>query len=194
MASNDIKSGSRNVNIIISVSILVPLLVAVLIFMPAKINAGSWIYFLPDLHAVINSLTAVVLVLALIAIKSGNIVLHRSLMISCFFLGALFLVSYIIYHSSAVSAKFGDTNFDGVVSAEELSLVGQIRTTYLFILFSHIALSMVVVPLVLFAFYFALTEKIEKHRKIVKWTFPIWLYVSITGVVVYLMISPYYPY
>ncbi|MEL7006832.1 MAG: DUF420 domain-containing protein, partial [Bacteroidota bacterium] len=106
----------------------------------------------------------------------------------------LFLVSYIIYHSSSQSVKFGDINGDGSLSVKELEMIGSSRGAYLFILFSHILLSIGVVPLVLFAFYYALTGKIEKHKKLVRWTFPVWLYVSITGVIVYLMINPYYPW
>ena len=103
---------------------------------------------------------------------------HRISMMSAFVLGSLFLVSYVIYHSMADSTTFGGE--------------GWIRPVYYFLLLSHILLAIVVVPFVLFAFYFALTDKIEKHKKIVKYTFPIWLYVSVTGVLVYLMISPYY--
>ena len=99
-------------------------------------------------------------------------------MITAFVLGALFLILYILYHSNAPPTKYGGE--------------GIIRIVYFFFLFSHILLAFIVVPLVLSAIYFALFQKIEKHKKMVKYTFPIWLYVSITGVIVYLMISPYY--
>jgi len=100
-------------------------------------------------------------------------------MISAFILGCIFLIFYVIYHANAPSTKFGGE--------------GLIRYVYFFFLITHILLAFIVVPLVLSAIYFAVSDKIEKHRKIVKFTFPVWLYVSITGIIVYLMISPYYP-
>lgn len=179
---------------IISVSVIIPVAVALLLFVPKSFSIGddSWVRSLPFLNAIINSTTAALLVLALVAIKMKKIVLHRNLMTLSLILGSLFLVSYIIYHASVDSTKFGDIDHDGVLSVTETESVASIRTFYLVTLLSHIALSIVVVPLVLFAFYYALTDQIARHRKIVKFTFPIWLYVSITGVLVYLMISPYY--
>lgn len=110
-----------------------------------------------------------------------------------FTLGSLFLVSYVIYHSTADSTIYGDLNGNGVLDdTEKTKELMWWRGLYVGILLPHIILAAVVVPFVLFAFYYALNDKIEKHKKIVKWTFPIWLFVSITGVVVYLMISPYY--
>lgn len=189
-----VQSSTRNTRIIIGVSVVIPLAVAALILLPQKINAGSWVYFLPDLNAVINSLTAILLLLALVMIKRGNVAAHRMLMTSGLILGFLFLICYIIYHASAPSIKYGDLNVDGVLSEAELSAVGNSRSVYLGILFSHIILSIFVVPFVLFAFYYAFSGKIEKHKKIVKFTFPLWFYVSVSGVVVYLMISEYYPW
>lgn len=189
-----IQSNSRNTNVIIGVSVVIPLAVAALILLPQKINAGSWVYFLPDLNAVINSLTAVFLVVAVIMVKRGNIAAHRTFMTSGLALGFVFLLSYIIYHASVESVKFGDSNGDGILSEAELIAVNGSRGIYLFFLASHILLSIVVVPFVLFAFYYALSGKVEKHKKIVKFTFPVWLYVSVTGVIVYFMISQYYPW
>ncbi len=175
------------------VSILIPVVVAFLILFPGKLSfTGSWVYKLPAIHAGINSLTAVVLTGALVAIKRGNVKLHRSLMFTALGLGVLFLVSYILYHSSVESVKFGDANHDGIVSQVELDQVGASRMVYFFVLASHILLSIAVVPFVLLAFYYALTEQINKHKKMVKYTYPVWLYVSVTGVIVYFMISPYY--
>lgn len=147
---------------------------------------------LPSLNAVLNSTTAVLLIAAFFAIKAKKIVLHRSLMLTSLALGALFLVSYILYHSSTATTIFGDIDHNGTLDPSELEQLGNSRLVYLIILLSHIALSFVVVPFVLMAFYFALSDQIDRHKKIVKFTFPIWLYVSITGVIVYLMISPYY--
>ena len=118
--------------------------------------------------------------------------LHRSFMFASLILGVFFLISYVLYHSSVESVKFGDINHDGMVSDAELLKVGTSRVIYLVILASHILLSILVVPFVLFAFYYALSDQIERHKKMVKYTYPVWLYVSITGVVVYFMIKPYY--
>ena len=163
--------------IIIGISIIVPILVAVLLFMPNKISFfGINPKILPHFNAIINSLTAVLLIVSFILIKLKNIRLHKIFMMTSFVLGSIFLVSYIIYHSSV----------------ESTSYEGDYEWIYFTTLFSHILLSIIVVPFVLFAFYFSLTNQLNKHKKIVKYTFPLWLYVSISGVIVYLMISPYY--
>ncbi|MBK6263724.1 DUF420 domain-containing protein [Marivirga sp. S37H4] len=175
-------------------SIVIPVVVAVLIFAPQKIEgAGDWVYLLPHLNATFNSVTSIVLILGLVFILRKNIQAHRLMMSIAFTLGSLFLVSYVIYHATADSTVFGDLNGNGVLDeVEKTQELMSLRSIYIVVLLSHIILAAIVVPFVLFAFYFALTDKIDKHRKIVKYTFPIWLYVSITGVVVYLMISPYY--
>ena len=173
-------------------SVVVPSLVAILFFAIKTETEAEWVYMLPTINAFFNGTTAVVLVLAVYFIKSGNEKAHKQLMQMAFVLGALFLVSYIIYHASVPSTKFGDSNGDGILQAEELAAIGSMRVVYLGILLSHILMAVIALPLILFAFVFALTDKRDKHRKIVRFTFPIWLYVSITGVVVYLLISPYY--
>lgn len=179
--------------VIYAVSIVIPLAVALLILSPYKLPLdNSWVRLLPAFHAGINSATTLILIGALVAILNKRIKLHRALMFTALFLGVLFLVSYILYHSSVDSVKFGDLDHDGIVSAVELEKVGSSRGVYLGILASHILLSILVVPFVLFAFYYALTEQIDRHKKLVKWTFPVWLYVSISGVIVYLLIKPYY--
>lgn len=178
--------------IIYAVSILIPVVVTCLIFFPAKFGAGDWVKLLPGVHAIINSFTVFTLLAALIAIKKGNTVAHRSFMFASLFLGVLFLVSYILYHSNVPSVKFGDVNHDGVVDEIELAATGTSRVIYLVILASHILLSILVVPFVLFAFYYALTNQIPRHKKMVKFTYPVWMYVSITGVIVYFLIKPYY--
>ncbi|MAK07107.1 MAG: DUF420 domain-containing protein [Cytophagales bacterium] len=166
--------------VIALVSVLIPLAVAFLLFMPSKISFfGEWTYKLPHFNAIINSLTSLLLVLSFYAIKyKKNIILHQNLNTMAFTLGAIFLVSYIIYHSSVDSTKY----------------LGDSKTIYYFFLISHIILSIVVVPFVLFAFYYSLTNKIKQHKKVVKYTFPIWLYVSVSGVIVYFMISPFYQF
>lgn len=195
MSTNTINSTNNRVTLrtITVISVIIPLAVAVLIYLPQKENfLGEWVRGIPLFNAVINSMTSVLLVSAVIAVKNGNIQLHKKLMMSAFVLGAVFLVAYILYHLTVPSVKFGDTNGDGVLTDAETLAAGNIRFFYYFILLSHILLSIVVVPFVLLAFYYSLTDMIEKHKKVVKFTFPIWLYVSVTGVVTYLLISPYY--
>jgi putative membrane protein len=159
-------------------SIAIPLAVAVLLGLPTKLDLGEWVYVLPGVIGVINTLTALALIAAVVAVKRKNIDLHKKFNGLAFILGAVFLVCYVLYHASAESTPFGGE--------------GPIRYVYYFLLISHILLSIGVVPLVLLAFYYALNGMIDRHKKIVKYTFPIWLYVSVTGVAVYLMISPYY--
>ena len=164
----------------ISISVLVPFLVIVLIYMPKEDfgSQGNWVHKLPFYNAIINSLTAFMLLTGFFFVKNGKIALHKISMASSFILGVVFLVFYVIYHASVPSTHFGGE--------------GWVKSVYFFFLLSHILLAMVVVPLVLAAVYFAIFEKIDNHRRIVKYTFPVWMYVSITGVIVYLMISPYY--
>ena len=135
----------------IIVSILIPVVVAVLLFMPKGEtgSAGSWIYSLPFYNAIINTLTSLLLIVGYYFVKNGNVRFHKASMIIAFLLGAIFLVFYIIYHSNAESTKFGGE--------------GTIRMVYFFFLISHILLAFLVVPLVLSAIYFAVTQKIERH-------------------------------
>lgn len=189
----ELNDNKNYLRIIYLISALIPLVVAFLILFPSKLSLESdWIRVLPAVHATINSITAISLVAAFFAIRNGNVHLHKRLMFFSLFLGVLFLISYVLYHSSVDSVKFGDIDHDGVLSETELANVGSTRSIYLFVLASHIMLSILVVPFVLFAFYYALTDQIDLHKKMVKFTFPVWLYVSITGVIVYYLISPYY--
>ncbi len=186
-------SGNKSyLRIIYVISMVIPLVVAFLIFFPAKFGAGNWVKVLPMVHAIINSLTVITLIAALLAIKKGNVIAHRSFMLASLILGVFFLISYILYHSNVPSVKYGDLNHDGIVDDLEMATAGTSRLVYLVILASHILLSILVVPFVLFAFYYALTNQIDRHKKIVKYTYPVWMYVSITGVIVYFLIRPYY--
>lgn len=189
-----IKSDRKYLKFITAVSVVVPILVAVLLFAPLGLGLGEagWVRSLPGFNALINSLTAVVLIIGYWAVKNGNISLHRSMMMTAFAFGTVFLLSYVVYHASVPTTVFGDLDHDGELSPLELEDVGSLRTAYVIVLLSHIGLSMVVVPFVLLAFYYALSGNIVKHRKIVKFTLPVWLYVSGTGVLVYWLISPYY--
>ncbi len=158
------------------VSIVIPVVVAVLFGI--KIPNSKPLAFLPPIYASINGITAVMLIGAVVAIKQGNKKLHQKLMTTCIGLSLAFLVMYVAYHMTSDSTTFGGT--------------GDIRYFYYFILISHIILSIVVIPLVLKTYARAYLGKFEAHRKLAKITFPIWLYVAVTGVVVYLMIAPYY--
>lgn len=180
--------------LIIAVSIIIPLAVALLF----GINLRKLGYnvepltFLTPIYATINGITAIVLIAAVMAIKNGNRKLHELLMKIAIACSLAFLVMYVAYHMTADSVKFGDINHDGLLDASEELKVGGIRYFYYFILSSHIILSVVIIPMVLFSYVRALASQFDKHRKLAKITFPIWLYVAVTGVIVYLMISPYY--
>jgi len=164
--------------LILIVSLLIPILVAILFFLPKDFEVGEGVYYLPAANAVINALTSIVLILAYVAIRRQDRITHQRLMLSALLLSVLFLLSYVSYHSLTESTEFGGE--------------GWIKTAYYFILISHILLAIAIVPLVLVTFSRALSQKFDKHKKIARITLPLWLYVTLTGVVVYLMISPYY--
>jgi len=170
-------SDERKFNRIIAVvSIVIPLVVALLFGI--KIPNVEPLSFLPPIYATINGLTAVLLLVAVWAIKKGNQKLHQQLMTTNIGLSLLFLVMYIAYHMTSDSTAYGGA--------------GTLRYVYFFILITHIVLSIALIPLVLRTYSKAYLGKFEAHRALARYTFPIWLYVAITGVVVYLMISPYY--
>jgi len=171
-------SSSKNRTIITILSILIPIIVAILYFMPKNIEVGEEIYLLPAVNAWINATTSLILILAYMAIRKGKKELHKKLMLTALSLSVLFLLSYVSYHSLAESTPYGGE--------------GWIRSVYYFILLSHILLAIIIVPLVLLSFSRALQQNFEKHKKIARITLPLWLYVTLTGVIVYLMISPYY--
>tara|TARA_R110000850_G_scaffold199977_1_gene326126 strand:- start:18393 stop:18926 length:534 start_codon:yes stop_codon:yes gene_type:complete len=163
---------------IIALSIIIPVAVAVLFTIKIEIPGVERLGFLPPIYASINALTAILLIAGVIQIKKGNRRAHENLMKTAIALSALFLLMYVVYHMTSTSTPYGGE--------------GTLRTVYFIILISHILLSIAVIPLVLISFVRALSQRFDKHRKIAKITFPIWLYVTITGVIVYIMISPYY--
>ena len=174
---NDTSIIEKKYNVwIVVLSIAIPLVVAVLFFV--KIPNATPLPFLPPIYATINGLTAVLLVAAVIAVKQGKLKLHENLMKGAIACSLLFLVMYVAYHMTTPATKFGDE--------------GNIKYLYYFILLTHILLSIAIIPMVLITYVRALAERFDKHKKIAKITFPLWLYVAVTGVVVYLMISPYY--
>jgi putative membrane protein len=183
----------KYLGIIAVVGVLIPVVVALLLFIPQTGKLGDVdVSFLPHFNGVLNSLTAVSLFFGYRAIKSGNREAHKKFMFSAFMLSSVFLVSYVIYHFQAPPTLFGDTDHNGAVDAAEKAAAGGIRTFYLVLLASHIVLAAIIVPMVLTTIYFAVTEQFDRHKKIAKFTYPTWLYVSVTGVICYLMISQYY--
>ncbi len=175
MTKKSIASPGAYNKLIIAVSIIVPLVVVVLF--GVKID-GYDFTFLPPIYAGVNGLTAVLLILAVIAIKAKNRRAHEMLIKTCILLSLAFLVMYVTYHMTSESTAFGGT--------------GGIRYLYFFILISHILLSIGIIPLVLFAYLRAATGQFERHKKLARYAFPAWLYVAVTGVIIYFMISPYY--
>ena len=197
------KTNSENINLYnrltVIVSILVPLVVALLLFLKWDLDKlvfdlrspnfepiiliedlpiAKPLKFLPPIYATINGITAIILVMAVYYIKKGKRNIHENLIKICIALSLCFLVMYIAYHITSDPTSFGGE--------------GAIKYIYYFILISHILLSITVIPFVLFSYIRAITGDFERHRKIAKITFPIWLYVAVTGVIVYIMISPYY--
>ncbi|MES2388480.1 MAG: DUF420 domain-containing protein [Bacteroidota bacterium] len=187
------KNDGKWLTIITILGIAIPVVVAVLLFLPQTGKLGDLDFsFLPHLNAVLNTATAFALAVGYYFIKSGQRNAHRSSMLIAFGLGSIFLVSYVLYHFQVAATKFGDLNHDHLISDAEASAAGGLRILYYIILFSHIILAATIVPLVLLSIYYGLSRQFEKHTRISTWTFPLWLYVSVTGVIVYLMISPYY--
>lgn len=162
--------------LIVILSVTIPIVVALLFGI--KIPNVEPLTFLPPIYATINGITAIILVAAFIAIKNKNFVLHKNLMTTAILFSVVFLVLYVAYHMTSDSTKFGGE--------------GSIKYIYYFILLTHILLSIIVIPFVLITYVRGITNNIEKHRKIARITFPLWLYVAVSGVLVYIMISPYY--
>ncbi|HEX9826251.1 MAG TPA: DUF420 domain-containing protein [Flavobacteriaceae bacterium] len=180
MEGPDLQAGKKYNKWIVVLSIAIPLVVALLFGINLR-DMGfdvKPLTFLPPIYATINGFTAVILLIAFWAIKNKHIVLHENLMTTAIGCSAAFLVMYVAYHMTSDSTKFGGE--------------GAIKYLYYFILLTHILLSIVIIPFVLITYVRAITNDIERHKKIAKITFPMWLYVAITGVIVYVMISPYY--
>lgn len=175
--SQDLSENNKKYNRLIWImSIVIPIAVASLFGI--RIPGVERLGFLPPIYATINGLTAVILIVAVIQVKKGNRKTHERLMKTAVIFSVIFLLLYITYHMTSDSTKFGGE--------------GVLKYLYYFILITHIIMSIVVIPFVLITFVRGLTGQFEKHKKIAKITFPLWLYVAISGVVVYLMISPYY--
>ena len=174
--SEGVKAAKKYNKWIVILSIAIPLLVAILF--RVKIPNATPLTFLPPIYATINAITAVLLIVAVIAIKKGNRKRHELLMKIAIGCSVAFLAMYVAYHMTSDSTPFGGE--------------GLIKYVYYFILLTHIVLSIIIIPFVLITYVRAITNDFERHKKIAKITFPLWLYVAITGVIVYRMISPYY--
>lgn len=161
------------------ISVAIPVIVTILLFTAApEVESSIDLTILPAFNAILNSITAVLLTCSYIFIRRKMVKWHKAFNLTAVLCSVLFLVSYVVYHSLTESTPYGGE--------------GPVRYIYYFVLLTHIVLAVVIVPLVLFTLLRALSGKFDKHRKIARWTLPIWLYVAITGVAVYLMISPYY--
>jgi len=179
MATAALVSETKSTVLINVISIVVPIAVAVMISFPNQVNLGDWTKNLSHVIGAVNTLTTIALIAGLIFIKSKKIEYHRAAMATAFLLGGLFLVCYIVYHISNPANKFNGEGF--------------VRYVYFFFLITHIGLSLIVLPLVLRAMFYAVTKQFAKHKSVVRYAYPIWLYVSATGVIVYLMLYQLFP-
>ena len=186
------KNDKKATLLIIVFSFVVFAAVSLLTKVKLTVNLGFDIHLFALANAIINSVIAVLLLLALITVKNKNYILHKRLMITALVLSVIFLVSYIAHHLLAGEAIYGDANLDGVLSdAEKLAVSGS-RNIYLIILLSHIFLAAIILPFILFTAYRALIAEYPRHKKLARITWPLWFYVAVTGPVVYWMIHPYY--
>ena len=187
-----VKNDSKAKIIIWIVSIIVFTAVAFLAKFKLNIDLGFNVHVFAKFNAIINSVVAILLLTGFAAVKQKNYVLHKKIMLSAITLSVLFLVSYICHHLLAGDTRFGDIDHDGILSDSEKSAAGTLRIVYYIILITHIPLAAIILPFILFTAYQALIGEYEKHKKLTRITWPVWFYVAVTGVVVYLMINPYY--
>ena len=175
-----------------AISIIVFIAIAFLAEIKLNIHLSFNPHVFATFNAVINSIVAILLLAALFAVKANKFYLHKKLMLTAIVLSTLFLISYVCHHLLSGDTKYGDINHDGILSADEKILAGSLRYVYYFILITHIPLAGIILPFILFTAYRALTADYGKHMKLARITWPIWFYVAVSGVVVYLMIRPYY--
>ena len=188
-----IKKNDKQANIIIGLfSVIVFVAVTFLSKFTINVELPFDKHIFALINALLNTTVAFLLVFALVAVKQKKYQLHKNLMTTALVLSLLFLVTYIAHHLLAGEARFGDTNFDGIVSLEEKAVAGNMRSFYLIVLTTHIILAALILPFILFTTYRALTGEFEAHKKMAKRTWPLWFYVAVTGPLVYMMIKPYY--
>ncbi len=178
------------------IAVLVSILVLALVVVMQKVTIQTDIdfSFLPPFHSSLNALAAVALIAALYFIKNGNMKAHRNSIYAAMVLSGMFLLSYVLYHMTNESIRFGDTNLDGVTDDAEKLAVGSIRYIYYFLLLTHVLLSAIILPFIFVTFNRAFTNQFERHKKIARYIYPLWLYVAITGPICYLMLRPFYPH
>ena len=174
------------------VSIIVFVAVAVLSRVKLNIAVPFDVHVFATINAVINTCVAVLLVAGLFAAKNGNYLLHKKIMVTAICLSVLFLISYICHHLMAGETRYGDMNHDGALSMDEMMRAGGTRSFYYVLLITHIPLAGIILPFILFTAYRALIGEYEAHKKLVRFTWPIWFYVAASGVVIYWMIKPFY--
>ncbi|MEM8525990.1 MAG: DUF420 domain-containing protein [Bacteroidota bacterium] len=174
------------------VTVVVLVLIGLMRRVSIDLPEGWNLHFLVPFHATVNALTAIALIIALIFIKQRKFVAHRNMMTTALVLSAVFLLSYVAYHFTSDPTIYGDLNSNGVLDESEKAQIGGMRTVYLVLLLTHIVLAAVIFPFILFTFVRAYTNQFAKHRKIARWVYPLWLYVAVTGPILYWMLKPYY--
>ncbi len=177
---------------IFSVSVIVFAAVVILSRVKLETDLPFNVHIFATINAVINSMVTICLVAGLISVKNKQFVLHKKIMLTAIVLSVLFLISYIAHHLLAGETKFGDINHDGLLSIDEKMNAGNTRIIYFFLLLTHIPLAAIILPFILFTAYRALTGEYEKHKKLTRYTWPLWCYVAVSGVIIYFMIQPYY--
>jgi putative membrane protein len=193
MLAPSLKKDDKKAKLFIyTVSIVVFAAVVLLSQFKLNVHLGFNVHLFAQANAIINSAVAILLIAGLMAVKQKKYVLHKKIMLTAIILSVLFLVSYICHHLFAGETKFGDLDHNGILSDEEKVAAGSLRMVYYFILITHIPLAGIILPFILFTAYRALTGEYEQHKKLTRITWPVWFYVAVTGVVVYLLISPYY--
>jgi putative membrane protein len=186
------KNDKKARTLILLFSAIIFLAIMALSRVKLNVDLGFDVHVFAFANSVINSIVSILLIVALIAVKAKQYILHKKIMLVAMLLSVLFLVSYICHHLFAGEARFGDINHDGLVSDEEKAAVGNTRMLYYILLGTHIPLAGLILPFILFTAYRGLIAEWPQHKKLARITWPIWLYVAITGVIVYWMIKPYY--
>ncbi|MGZ8509446.1 MAG: DUF420 domain-containing protein [Chitinophagaceae bacterium] len=188
-----LKKNDRKASVLIlTFSVIVFAAIVLLSRVKLEADLGFDVHLFALINALINSGVTILLLLALVAVKRKNYETHRNLMLTAMLLSILFLVSYVAHHLLAGDTRFGDINHDGILNEAEKIAAGSKRIIYYIILATHIPLAGIILPFILFTAYRALTGEYPAHKKLARITWPVWLYVAVTGVAVYLMISPYY--
>ena len=186
------KNDKKAKTLIILFSVIVFIAITALSRIKVEVDLGFDLHLFAKANAMINSAVTLLLIAALIAVKSKHYLLHKKIMLTAMVLSVLFLISYICHHLFAGESKFGDANHDGLLTEEEKKVAGPVRIVYYILLGTHIPLAGIILPFILFTAYRSMIGEFAKHKKLARITWPIWLYVAITGVIVYFMISPYY--